>query len=223
MAKGKAVCSILALFALAFPAVLALANDSEIIIVMEDNATSINDRALIIAVDEIPTASLTDDETHGLLYMAEEEKLAGDVYDTLNQRWNLRVFTNIEKAERTHEAAVKTLLSRYGLEDPTINEVGRFNNADLQQAYDQLVSRGNSSVQNALEVGAEIEEMDIRDLQKEIAQTDKADIRLVYENLMAGSKNHLRAFVSNLQRQGFYYEPRYLEQSEYSSIVRGEN
>ena len=51
--------------------------------------------------------------------MAEEEKLAGDVYLALNEKWNLRVFDNIGKAERTHEAAVKTLLNRYSLPDPT--------------------------------------------------------------------------------------------------------
>ena len=42
--------------------------------------------------------------------MAEEEKLAGDVYSALNEVWNLRVFDNIGRAEQTHQAAVEMLL-----------------------------------------------------------------------------------------------------------------
>ena len=41
-----------------------------------------------------------------------------------------------------------------------------------------------------------IEEIDILDLEERIAQTDKAEIQLVYENLAKGSRNHLRALTS---------------------------
>ena len=65
-----------------------------------------------------------------------------------------------------------------------------------------------------------IEEIDILDLEKYIAQTDHADIQLVYENLLKGSQNHLRAFVSTLQRQtGETYQPQYLSQDVYDAIV----
>ena len=156
----------------------------------------------------------------GLLYMAEEEKLAGDVYQSLNEKWNLRVFDNIGKAERTHEAAVKTLLSRYSLPDP-IKGAGEFSNETLQTLYDDLVSRGSASTKDALQVGAAIEEIDIIDLKERMAQTDKADILLVYANLKKGSENHLRAFVNNLQRQGVEYRPEYLSSEEYDRIIRG--
>ena len=152
--------------------------------------------------------------------MAEEEKLAGDVYLALNEKWNLRVFDNIGKAERTHEAAVKTLLERYSLPDPTKGP-GEFSNETLQGLYDDLVSRGSASVKDALQVGAAIEEIDILDLEERMAQTDREDILLVYANLKRGSENHLRAFVNNLQRQGFEYSPEYLSQEEYDGIIRG--
>jgi len=57
------------------------------------------------------------------------------------------------------------------------------------ELYDQLVA-------DALRVGAAVEEIDILDLEERIAQTDKAEIQLVYENLAKGSRNHLRALTS---------------------------
>jgi hypothetical protein len=49
------------------------------------------------------------------------------------------------------------------------------------------------------------------DLEERIAQAGKPGIQLVYENLMKGSRNHLRAVVSNLERQaGETYQPQYL-------------
>jgi hypothetical protein len=162
--------------------------------------------------------TLSEKEKEGLLYMAEEEKLAGDVYLKLNERWNLPVFRNIGNAERTHESAVKTLLQRYALEDPT-KESGIFSNATLQDLYDDLVTRGSASLQDALTVGAAIEEIDIKDLKAHINETDKADIRIVYSNLMNGSENHLRAFVRQLSSMGVKYEPQHLSSEEYQGVI----
>ncbi|RQW77245.1 MAG: DUF2202 domain-containing protein, partial [Methanothrix sp.] len=38
-----------------------------------------------------------------------------------------------------------------------------------------------------------------------------------------GSENHLRAFVNNLQRQGYEYSPEYLSREEYDRIIGGKN
>ena len=54
--------------------------------------------------------------------MREEEKLAKDVYTTLGQVWGINIFTNISSAEQTHTDSVKTLIDRYGLEDPITDE-----------------------------------------------------------------------------------------------------
>ena len=76
---------------------------------------------------------------------------------------------------------------------------------------------------DALKVGAAIEEIDILDLQEYIAQTDKEDIRVVYENLTKGSRNHLRSFVSTLSKQtGETYQPQYLDQATYDAIIGSE-
>ena len=198
----------------------AYAADQNLLKVSDNYTSELNGSALGQALAGQSSGVLTDSEKEGLLYMAEEEKLAGDVYQALNEKWNLRVFDNIGKAERTHEAAVKTLLTRYSLPDPT-KGAGEFSNETLQALYDDLVSRGSASTKDALQVGAAIEEIDILDLGERMDQTDKADILLVYANLKKGSENHLRAFVNNLQRQGVEYRPEYLSSEEYDRIIRG--
>jgi hypothetical protein len=196
----------------------AYAADQNLLTVSDNYTSELNSSALGKALATQPSGELKDPEKEGLLYMAEEEKLAGDVYQSLNEKWNLRVFDNIGKAERTHEAAVKTLLSRYSLPDPT-KGAGEFSNETLQTLYDDLVSRGSASTKDALQVGAAIEEIDILDLKERMDQTDKEDILLVYANLKKGSENHLRAFVNNMQRQGVEYRPEYLSSEEYDRII----
>lgn len=172
----------------------------------------------------VAATSLSADEVAGLAFMREEEKLAHDVYIALYEKWGLPVFKNIAASEQTHTDAVKRLLDRYGVEDPTVGHtVGEFTDPALQSLYDQLIAQGNVSIVDALKVGAAIEEIDILDLEERIAQTDKADITRVYTNLLKGSWNHLRAFVSNLSARGETYAPEYLSQAAYDEIVGSSN
>jgi hypothetical protein len=191
----------------------------DVTVVDESGGTSIDEPALRTTLGELSTGTLSDAETAGILYMREEEKLAHDVYSLLFEQWNLPIFANIASSEQTHTTAVKMLIDRYELEDPATDAPGTFSNAEIQALYDALVTEGSTSVRDALVVGAVIEEIDLLDLQDRIAGTDNEDIRLVYENLMKGSRNHLRAFVSTLARQGYDYTPRYLSQGEYETII----
>jgi hypothetical protein len=167
------------------------------------------------------SGNLSDAEQEDLIFMREEEKLARDVYLTLYDQWGLRIFQNIAASEQNHTDSIKSLLDRYGLADPaTGNDMGEFANPDLQALYDQLTADGSQSVVAALRVGAVIEEIDILDLLEAIAHTDRADIIRVYGNLARGSENHLRAFVSTLERQsGEIYQPQYLDQEAYEAII----
>lgn len=104
------------------------------------------------------SATLSEAEIAGLVYMREEEKLAQDVYLALYAEWGLPIFQNIANSEQTHTDAVKTLLDRYGVEDPAVETAaGEFVNADLQALYDQLTALGEQSLGDALKVGATIE------------------------------------------------------------------
>jgi hypothetical protein len=186
-----------------------------------EGSTTIDDEALEEVLQDITKAALTADEVNGILYMREEEKLARDVYLALHDLWGLPIFQNIAASEQTHTDAVAVLIARYELEDPAAGkDSGQFVDVTLQALYDELVQTGGRSLADALKVGAAIEEIDILDLEEWLSKTDQSDIRLVYSNLMKGSRNHLRAFVSTLARyQEEPYEPAYLPQEEYDGIV----
>lgn len=175
---------------------------------------------MLTVVSDLPAEDLSSDEVASLAYMREEEKLALDVYIVLFEKWNLRVFNNISASEQKHTDAIKMLIDKYTQEDPVINGVGLFKNEELQNLYTSLVTKGDSSVIGALQVGAAIEEIDILDIQKALDTiVDNQDITIVYENLLSGSKNHLKAFVRNLELNGITYTPLYLDEETYHIIL----
>lgn len=167
--------------------------------------------------------SFTDDELKTLLHMKEEEKLAGDVYTFLYEKWGTPVFSNISKAEDTHLNAVLYLLKNYGEEYTQTGEPGVFANSDFQELYSQLVEKGSGSVEAAMETGALIEELDIKDLEEYLEVVENDNIKIVFENLLRGSRNHLRAFNRQLENLGVAYTPVYITQEEYGQIVSTPN
>ena len=74
-----------------------------------------------------------------------------------------------------------------------------------------LTQVGNNSLLAALEVGAFIEEVDIEDLQNLLQESKNTQVNLVYENLLRGSRNHLRAFTGQIQNRGINYQPKILQ------------
>jgi len=157
--------------------------------------------AATVSVSSAQTLALTDDETHWLTYMREEEKVARDVYLSLNVTWNLRIFKNIAASEQTHMDAIKKLLDTYSIPDPAAgNGIGEFSNPELQKLYNELIQQGSISKVEALRGGIIIEETDIDDLNEGIATTQHNDIKTVYSNLLQGSLNHLNTFESTLAK-----------------------
>jgi hypothetical protein len=173
--------------------------------------------------DPATAAELNPAEMEGLIHMREEEKLARDVYLALYEVWGVPIFQNIAGSEQAHMDSVLMLLEQYELTDPAAGMgVGEFTNPIFQTLYEDLVNQGSLSQADALIVGATIEDLDVFDLIELLAQTDNEYIIQVYNNLLAGSENHLRAFVSNLERQsGEGYQPVYIDQVTYQAIIDG--
>ncbi len=177
----------------------------------------VNGQALI---EGIKTSGLTEKEKLGLIQMREEEKLARDVYTTLGALWGVKIFSNIASSEQTHADAMKVLLTQYAISDPVTDDtVGVFHSEAMQELYDTFIASGKASLAQALVVGATIEDLDIYDLEQLKNETSKEDILITYNVLQKGSRNHLRAFVRNLQAQGAVYTPQYISQKEYTSII----
>ena len=167
---------------------------------------------------------LSPEEAACIQYMREEEKLAHDVYVVLYAKWGLQNFQNISQSEQNHMDAVKTLVDRYGLQDPASKKIGVFTNPTLQALYYELIARGEQSPAEALKVGGAIEEIDIIDLRGYLSQTDESNIQQVYNNILNGSYNHLNAFVSTLSaRFGETYQPQYLDAEAYQAIIGAGN
>lgn len=139
-----------------------------------------------------------------LAFMREEEKLAHDVYALFglvyaDQHPGSNVFVRIAASEQRHADAVLGLLQAYGLPDPAYADPGVFQDPELQALYDTLVAVGSEGLTQALGVGVVIEQKDMEDIVEAIEiSLGYADIVQVYSNLLAGSENHLEAFLKVL-------------------------
>jgi hypothetical protein len=143
----------------------------------------------------------------GLKQMRAEEKLARDVYLAMHdeyEEYNAQIFANIAVSEQRHMDAVLGLLNKYKIDDPVAGmPAGKFGDLMLEEVkfqdlYNKLIAGGTTFI-GALDVGVQIEELDIEDLENLLPVVQNIpDIKNVYENLLDGSHNHLDAFNSQL-------------------------
>lgn len=167
-----------------------------------------------------PNQTLTELDKSALLFMLEEEKLARDTYIYLDDMWSVNQFANIKNSEQTHMNSVENLLIQNNIEY-TILPIGEFENQMLQDYYDQFIIDGTVSQSNAFQIGATIEDLDIKDLQDYLDVTTNSSLISVFESLQCGSRNHLRSFVSGIENGGNTYAPQFLSQDWYNSITSG--
>lgn len=172
----------------------------------------------------LDSAALDYNEQIHLMFMREEEKLARDVYQTLGSMYpESAIFGNIDDSEQQHTTAVKTMIEKYGYEDPNTNDnVGVFTGEDygwyFTEKYSLLVERASISELEALYVGAFIEELDMMDINQcpqvivdtdnginDVSEcgkvyTDARDVQRLYSNLLDGSDSHLEGYVMNIEK-----------------------
>lgn len=171
-------------------------------------------------IANIPLSELNEEEKQWLIQMREEEKLARDVYLALGKKRGVKTFTNIANSEQTHTDAIKDLLDRYEIVDPMAEDKeGIFISPELQNLYILLTEKGKNSLIDALIVGATIEDLDIKDLQELATKTDNQDMLLTYANLEKWSRNHLRAYIKQIEKNWWKYIPQYISQGEYNTII----
>ncbi|WP_430927905.1 DUF2202 domain-containing protein [Polaribacter marinivivus] len=173
-------------------------------------------------IDLQDNITISQKDADALLFILEEEKLARDTYEFLDKTWGLNQFANIKKSEQTHIDAIENLLKQNEI-SYTILPEGVFSNDELQAHYNTFKVDGVKSVIDALKIGATIEDLDIKDLEDFVLETENAQIINVYQSLQCGSRNHLRSFMNGLDKNGCTYTPQFITQDEFNSIVNSSN
>ncbi len=138
--------------------------------------------------------TLTEAQVADLVFMANEEKMAHDVYAALADLHDVRLFSNIAASEARHFEAVNTVLERYDQETFALDD--DFTDPVLESLYTELLGQAGDDQAAAMAVGLTIESTDIADLKSRMAEleTTAPDAHQLYTHLLAGSENHLQAF-----------------------------
>jgi hypothetical protein len=139
--------------------------------------------------------TLTGAQQATLAAMAQEEKLAHDLYTAFAGKYDAVVFDRIAASETRHLDVVRTLLSRYGVADPTAGKpAGQFSDPAVQAAYDKLLAQGQAGQAAALRAGVTVEQTDIADLTAALDGLSAPDVTQVYTHLRMAAQHHLVAF-----------------------------
>ena len=129
-------------------------------------------------------ATLTDAELTVpvmLTFALQDEYLARGEYQNIMEKFgSTRPFSNIIKAEEQHIAWLKPLFETYGVALPADRGI------ELTVAPDTMA--------NALQAGVTAEIANIGMYERFLRRELPADVKAVFEHLLAASKNHLAAF-----------------------------
>ncbi|WP_341953065.1 DUF2202 domain-containing protein [Salinibacterium sp. TMP30] len=143
----------------------------------------------------VESGTLTSEQEATLSLMAEEEKVAHDLYVAFGDLYGDKVFDRVSNAETKHLSAVQVLLERYDLADPTVGLApGEFSSESMQELYDSLFAQGSVSRDGAFEAARTIEKNDISDIAAAAESVTAPDVLAVYSHLLSGSEKHLNAF-----------------------------
>ena len=132
-----------------------------------------------------------------------DEIAARDLYAALDEQTRRPVFQNIGRAEVHHRDTIASLLTAAGYELPQEPAPGAYEAEEIRQVYADLLQQGQQSELDAFKAGAAFEELDITELERELAREALSDVeRQVLTALRDASVRHLRAFRRQITRMG---------------------
>jgi len=154
--------------------------------------------------DGTTTATLSDAELADLVLLVKIEKLAYDVYYTLGQTYTTPpILGNITEAENRHWKVLQNLFVKYGETDPTLDgsgldlATGLYNDADMEEAYQEYVDYGVVSLLQAMETGTLIEQLELDKLNSALGNTTLPDLTTIYTNFISADGAHMTAFENH--------------------------
>jgi hypothetical protein len=144
------------------------------------------------------TTVYSDEAIAGLLYMIEEEKFAGDLYDVFFEQTGILAFSNIAAAEDRHMAMLLDQAAAMGIDTGEILALppGDYVDPALDLLFATLREQGSASTEEALAAGQLVEATDIADIGTAIDAIGLVGTPLeaAYNQLLEGSTHHLAAF-----------------------------
>ena len=177
-------------------------------------------QATQVSFETLPESLLTDSEREDIIYLQEAEKADHDLNLALfNQHQSVALFREIADKTEVAMTADNVILVRYDIPNPENQTAGQFTNKKLQRMYDTGVSSGSMSVTNALNSSAMYEDLHIADLLTAIGRTDNEDLKFIYNQELALSRNNLRQLSSTMTGYGSAYAPTYITPAYYQEII----
>lgn len=142
-----------------------------------------------------PMGDLTEDQKADLAFWAEEEKMAHDLYVEFGELYDSGPFERIARSESKHLDAVRMLLERYGIDDPTEGtDPGEFTDTHIAALYEDLLAQGAASLEGAMEAGQAVENDDLEVLGAMAEEVTAPDVSNVLSKQITASERHLAAF-----------------------------
>jgi hypothetical protein len=147
--------------------------------------------------------------------------LAHDVYIYAFEKYGLAIFQNIANSESQHSSSILALMDSYQINDPLKDNtsIGQFADPVIKSLHNQLTSRVDLNLEEAIKVRLLIEDMDINDLGMGIGETSNTAIAGVYSKLWCGSYNHMRSFENLATAANATYSPEFISLELYNSII----
>jgi hypothetical protein len=143
-----------------------------------------------------PSGSLSAAQKTALTAAAEQQQLARDLYQAFATRYDNVMFDHLAAAATYQLAAVHTLLTRYGVTDPTTGRsAGSFSDPAVQATYNRLLTQGQTGYTDALQAAGSLEAAHTTTLTSALTALSAPDVRQVYTRLLANAEMYQAMFA----------------------------
>jgi hypothetical protein len=145
-----------------------------------------------------PSGTLNTAQRTALADVAEQQQLARDLYRAFAAQYDNTMLDHAADAAASQLDAVRTLMTRYGVADPTAGETaGAYSDQSVQATYDRLLAQGQGGYDNALTVLRTLEAAHVTALTNDLSGLTAPDVRQVYNRLLSLSAMYQAMFAQS--------------------------
>lgn len=165
------------------------------------------------------TDPLTADEITFLYAIREDEKLEHDLYNLAFTKYpDLTQLNRFVSAATSHLEASERILTYYEVSFPSLSEEGVFADETRQAIYNEK-AQVMTSISEVYQTLSLLEEENIQAYEAVLDDIENVNIKMLVENLLRASKNHLRALNKMIIAIGETYTPTIISVEDYEEII----